>query len=44
MYEMQLAVPGIVLELGCRWGPNIALMTTLRNIYEPRLMARHEVV
>jgi hypothetical protein len=35
IYEKQLAVPGVVLELGCRWGHNVALMTTLRNIYEP---------
>lgn len=35
VYERQLAVPGIVLELGCRWGHNLALMATLRNILEP---------
>jgi hypothetical protein len=35
MYEKQLTVPGIVLELGCRWGQNLALMANLRNIFEP---------
>jgi Macrocin-O-methyltransferase (TylF) len=35
MYERQLTVPGVVLEFGCRWGHNLALMATLRNIMEP---------
>ena len=35
MYDKQLHVPGVIMEFGCRWGQNLAVMATLRNIFEP---------
>ena len=28
-------VQGVVMEFGCRWGPNLGILTALRGIYEP---------
>ena len=35
LYQLILDVQGVVLEFGCRWGQNLSLFTSLRNIYEP---------
>lgn len=40
LYEMILDVPGDVLEFGVRWGRNLALFHSLRNVYEPHNYAR----
>jgi hypothetical protein len=35
LYRKQLNTPGVVLEFGCRWGQNLAVLQCLRAIYEP---------
>ncbi len=35
MYREVLTVPGVVMELGTRWGQNLSLFHSLRGIYEP---------
>jgi hypothetical protein len=35
IYRLILGVPGVVLELGTRWGQSLAVMSNLRAIYEP---------
>jgi len=35
LYRQIIDVQGIVIEFGCRWGQNPALMAALRGIYEP---------
>lgn len=35
LYRRQLTVPGVILEFGCRWGQNLAVLQSLRAIYEP---------
>jgi hypothetical protein len=35
LYRLFLNTPGIICEFGCRWGQNLALLQSLRAIYEP---------
>lgn len=35
LYRRIVDVPGVVVELGVRWGQNLALFSALRTIYEP---------
>ena len=35
LYKSILNSHGVIMEFGTRWGQNLALFTTLRNIYEP---------
>jgi hypothetical protein len=35
LYRRIMDVPGIIVEFGVRWGRNMALLSELRNIYEP---------
>ncbi len=35
LYRLQLNTPGVICEFGCRWGQNLAIMQSLRAIYEP---------
>jgi len=35
LYQQIIDLQGIVVELGCRWGQNLSLFTSLRGIYEP---------
>lgn len=35
LYSKIVNVHGVVMEFGCRWGTNLAIMTALRGIYEP---------
>ncbi len=35
LYRQIVDVPGVVMELGVRWGQNLALLSSLRSIYEP---------
>ena len=35
LYSKIREVQGVVMELGCRWGQNLALYSALRGIYEP---------
>ena len=43
LYSQVLTVPGVVLELGVRWGQNLALFTNLRGIYEPFNLQRRVI-
>jgi hypothetical protein len=40
LYTRILNVHGVIIELGVRWGRNLAQFTELRNLYEPRNAAR----
>jgi hypothetical protein len=40
LYRRILGVHGVIIEFGVRWGRNLALLTQLRNLYEPRNVAR----
>lgn len=40
LYEKILDVHGIVIEFGVRWGRNLALFSTFRNVYEPHNYSR----
>ena len=35
LYRQILDIQGVVIELGCRWGQNLSLFSSLRGIYEP---------
>lgn len=35
LYRQILDVPGVVMELGVRWGQNMALFSAFRGMYEP---------
>jgi hypothetical protein len=35
LYRLILPRPGVILELGCRWGQNLATFSNLRALYEP---------
>jgi hypothetical protein len=35
MYQKILNVPGVVMEFGVWWGANLALLQSLRGVYEP---------
>jgi len=35
LYTKISDIQGVVVELGCRWGQNMALYSSLRGIYEP---------
>lgn len=35
LYSKIMEIQGVVMELGCRWGQNLALYSALRGIYEP---------
>jgi len=43
LYVQALEVPGVVMEFGVRWGRNLALFHSLRNIYEPHNYSRRIV-
>lgn len=43
LYRRVVRVPGVVFELGVRWGQNLAVWASLRGIYEPYNHARHIV-
>jgi hypothetical protein len=40
LYTLILNTHGIIMEFGVRWGQNMALFTTFRNIYEPYNISR----
>ena len=40
LYQKVLDVHGIIVEFGVRWGQNMALFSSLRNIYEPHNYSR----
>jgi hypothetical protein len=40
LYRRILPVHGVVMEFGNRWGRNLALFSTLRNIFEPHNYGR----
>ncbi len=40
LYRKQLNTPGVILEFGCRWGQNLAILQCLRAIYEPYNLLR----
>src|SRR5688572_14722129 len=40
MYLKVLKTHGVMMELGVRWGQNLALFTTFRNIHEPYNLSR----
>jgi len=40
LYRKILGTHGVILEFGVRWGQNLALFTTLRNLYEPHNQTR----
>lgn len=35
LYRRFIDVPGVIVEFGCRWGQNLAILQSLRAIYEP---------
>ena len=35
LYQQIVNVPGVIVEFGCRWGQNLAVMQSLRSILEP---------
>lgn len=35
LYRQFLNTPGVIFEFGCRWGQNLAVLQSLRAIYEP---------
>lgn len=35
IYSLVVEVPGIIMDFGTRWGTNMALFSSLRNIYDP---------
>ena len=35
LYRQFMSVPGVIIEFGCRWGQNLAILQSLRAIYEP---------
>jgi Macrocin-O-methyltransferase (TylF) len=43
VYRRVVGVPGVVFELGVRWGQNLAVWSSLRGIYEPYNHARRIV-
>jgi hypothetical protein len=40
LYRQILNTHGVIMEFGVRWGQNLALFTTLRNLYEPHNQTR----
>jgi hypothetical protein len=40
LYLKALNTHGVIMEFGVRWGQNLALFTTFRNIYEPYNISR----
>lgn len=40
LYLKILNTPGIIIEFGVRWGRDLALLSALRNIYEPYSVTR----
>jgi len=43
LYSMILNIHGVVIEFGNRWGRNLALLSSLRNIFEPHNYGRRIV-
>ena len=43
LYEQILSVHGVVMEFGVRWGRNLSLFTSLRNIFEPHNYGRRVI-
>ncbi len=35
VYQQIINTHGVIMELGCRWGQNLALFETMRALYEP---------
>lgn len=35
LYQQILVIPGVIMELGVRWGQNMALFSAFRGMYEP---------
>jgi len=40
MYQKIIPAHGVIMEFGVRWGQNLALFSTFRNIYEPQNITR----
>lgn len=40
VYRQILNIPGCIMEFGVRWGRNLSLFTSLRNLYEPYNVSR----
>lgn len=40
LYRQFINVPGVIIEFGCRWGQNLAILQSLRAIYEPYTLLR----
>lgn len=43
LYELIVRVPGVIMEFGVWWGANLALMESLRAVYEPYNYARKTI-
>lgn len=43
IYRAALNIHGVIMEFGNRWGRNLALFSTLRNIFEPHNYSRRIV-
>ncbi|MBT9293229.1 TylF/MycF family methyltransferase [Prosthecodimorpha staleyi] len=40
LYRLILGMPGVIMELGCRWGQNLSFFLNLRTLYEPTHYSR----
>ena len=40
IYQQIINQPGVIMEFGSRWGRNLALMISLRSIFEPYNLSR----
>lgn len=40
LYRQIMNIPGCIMEFGVRWGRNLSLFTSLRNLYEPYNVSR----
>ncbi len=40
LYKKIIDIPGVIMEFGVRWGRNLSLFSTLRDLYEPMNYAR----
>src|SRR4051812_12312910 len=43
LYPTVLHLPGVVMEFGCWWGANLALLSSLRAVHEPYNYTRRVV-
>jgi hypothetical protein len=43
LYRLVVPIPGVVMEFGCWWGANLALLESLRAVHEPYNYARRVI-